>query len=133
MSNTKSKTGPPLLLYIQLDTYEAPVVFPTEPDKNLRVTEDDSLKRHSKATKLVGIDIMALFKKGLVPTQFFFCNDLVFFGADALYQLSDHEKTILWDSKFFCIGKPGALPKLLQSVSYNDRNAVQQMHQYLND
>jgi phosphatidylinositol-4,5-bisphosphate 3-kinase len=45
-------------------------------------------------------------------------------GQDPLYQLSEDEKLLLWENRFFLTNKTKALAKVLLSIDYNDPKLV---------
>eukprot|EP01119_Soliformovum_irregulare_P017393 TRINITY_DN5165_c0_g1_i1.p1 TRINITY_DN5165_c0_g1~~TRINITY_DN5165_c0_g1_i1.p1 ORF type:complete len:1287 (-),score=389.49 TRINITY_DN5165_c0_g1_i1:1418-5278(-) len=109
-------------LFIELDTYALPVVFPTEDVKEAAV---DSRKPSStmslKASKVMGMHGENLQRLDTIIMK------------DPLFQIEAEDKRLLWEEREYCKSKPKALPKFLTSVAYNDRLAVQIMHSMLDD
>ena len=50
---------------------------------------------------------------------------------DPLSPLSDREKDMLWDMRKFCIRIPQSLPKLLQSVQWEQQESVQELYRMI--
>ena len=50
---------------------------------------------------------------------------------DPLSPLSENEKNMLWDMRKYCIRIPASLPKLLQSVQWQDQKCVQEMYKMI--
>jgi hypothetical protein len=98
-------------LFIEMDTFPLPVVFPTEPlnPTTWPKKDPDQLLHQPEA-------IQRLEK---------------IFTKDPLYRLSDEEKNLVWELRGYCVFKANALPKFLQSVNYSDRFIVQEMHSLL--
>ncbi|XP_039251153.2 phosphatidylinositol 4,5-bisphosphate 3-kinase catalytic subunit alpha isoform-like [Styela clava] len=52
-------------------------------------------------------------------------------SRDPLYELSDNEKDLMWNNRKACMQIPESLPKLLQSVKWENRNEVSQIYMLL--
>jgi phosphatidylinositol-4,5-bisphosphate 3-kinase len=113
-------------LYIELDTYALPSVFPTEPlppeSPDAERAAGDARKPtvSAKAQKLIGIAEEREQVSQLI-------------GTDPMYQLSASEKALLLKHVDLCLADARALPKFLQAVNYHDRLAVQRLYVMLRE
>jgi len=112
-----------MTLFIEFDTYELPVVFPTEDiriDSSVDFVESLNYKStvSTKVNKIVGAE-----------------NDMInnLINKDPLYPITPSDKIMLWNERNYCKSKASSLPKFLMSVAYNDRISVQIMHNMLVD
>eukprot|EP01118_Nematostelium_gracile_P005680 TRINITY_DN1805_c0_g1_i3.p1 TRINITY_DN1805_c0_g1~~TRINITY_DN1805_c0_g1_i3.p1 ORF type:complete len:787 (-),score=181.35 TRINITY_DN1805_c0_g1_i3:43-2256(-) len=112
------------VLFLELDSYPLPVVFPTEPAKDSGVVnplwQSQTVSTQSmKVMKIIGNENISHI------------DQLI--QKDPLYQLTPHDKIVMWQEREYCKKKGRSLPKFLQSVPYNDRSAVQTMHSLLKE
>lgn len=109
-TSVQSNNTTAALFVIEFESYPLSVVFPTEPPKNsLKYV---SGKEDPSALKL----IINTLKK------------------DSLYKLSEEEKNAVWNYRNLIANKvqlSKGLPKLLSSVPYNNKSAVNEMHKLL--
>lgn len=105
---SNSAPGAPIL-YVELEQYPLPIVFPTEPHSKAYSPAGSSVPRNQNSIDHV--------------------NRIV--TKDPLFFLNTNDKEILWAYRDFYKFDPKGLPKFLSSVPYNDMLAVQEMHKYL--
>eukprot|EP01114_Cavostelium_apophysatum_P016118 TRINITY_DN4532_c0_g2_i2.p1 TRINITY_DN4532_c0_g2~~TRINITY_DN4532_c0_g2_i2.p1 ORF type:complete len:1434 (+),score=438.70 TRINITY_DN4532_c0_g2_i2:87-4388(+) len=115
-------------LFIEFETFAMPVVFPTEPlnSSELPVETGSDFEFtvrkptiSAKAKNLMGIQQDAASAVDKLAS------------TDPLYPLTENDKKILWSEREYCKTKPHSLPKFLTAVAYNDRFAIQIMHQMI--
>lgn len=104
-----SAPGMPIL-YLEMDSYALPVVFPTEPLRQQRHNDEPAAPPEGRP---LPPDVAALAKK------------------DSLYQLDAAERQIIWQNRAHLVGACTGLTKLILSVPYDDYHAVQEMHRIL--
>lgn len=97
----------PSVLYLQLETFQLPVVFPTETGDFPPYPVPTSMTNQEQA-RLLKIS-----------------------ESDPLYRMTKHDKHLMWKYREFCKSRPKALPKFLASVPMADARAVQEMHRLL--
>jgi phosphatidylinositol-4,5-bisphosphate 3-kinase len=97
----------PTSLYVQLDSYQLPVVFPTEPVNFPPYPVPTSMSNQEQA------QVLRISE------------------SDPLYRMTKRDKQLMWKYREFCKSRPKALPKFLASVPMGDARAVQEMHRLL--
>jgi len=97
----------PTILYVELDTYQLPVVFPTEPVAFPPYPVPTTMTNQEQA------------------------HVLRIAESDPLYRLTKRDKQLMWKYREFCKSRPKALPKFLASVPKADAKAVQELHRLL--
>lgn len=97
----------PTVLYLHMETFQLPVVFPTE-------TAD--FPPYPVPTSMTNQEQARLLKIS---------------ESDPLYRMTKHDKHLMWKYREFCKSRPKALPKFLVSVPIADARAVQEMHRLL--
>ena len=114
VQNSSKNSSP---LFIEFDSYQLPVVFPTK-DPELSFSDAELID-----TSPIGSDPMeAIYSLEKVD---------IIIQKDPLYILHDNEKKLLWRHRKYCMANYHCLPKFLVSVPHNSRNNVFEMHKLL--
>lgn len=106
-------------LEIEFDRLSHPVSYP--PEKQI---EDLALYAIGKESPLIYLDTPQIQTKERAMV-----DDIT--SRDPLSEISEQEKDILWKLREYCIKVPQSLPKLLQSVKWNEREYVAQLYMLL--
>jgi phosphatidylinositol-4,5-bisphosphate 3-kinase len=124
--------GPSTQLFVEFDTYHAPVVFPTVGN----ISKGNSVRNvpHSldiiKDARPVTTKLSGKLSK-LVGAQDILSNVDKLLATDPLYTLNLDEKKAVWEERKYLKTKPLSLPKLIQAVNYSDRPQVATLHKML--
>lgn len=85
------------------------------------------VKCHSKLTSIVQISLFSCRSKCL-DVQYALENDNELLNSilskDALAELTEQDKSVLWRRRGDCLARPNSLPKLLQAVKWNCKDDV---------
>jgi len=102
-------------LIFEMDQYTLPVVFPTEPLG----------KEHIQTNALDKIQTETYLDEQYIDQL------LEILAKDSIHVLTNLEKSVVWGLRGYCLGKPNALAKFIESVNYTDYCQVQEMHSLL--
>ncbi len=110
VSNSASMT----LLYLELDAYDLPVVFPTESlDRPLFDVEPSKIEEDAGMLRAELAAVAALAKR------------------DSLYQLNSEERALIWKFRRQLVASRRGLTKLIVSCPYDSYSDVQEMYRIL--
>jgi len=98
------------VLYVQFETFSAPLVLP----EAFGVVTDGT---SADPQRMPSPEVIKRLK--------------VLIEQDPLAELTKEDKAIIWTHRHFILSSPIALPKFLQSVSWADHRQVQEMHALL--
>lgn len=137
-SNPSSTEMP---LFVELDEYPLPVVFPTEPlyphgVPQALLSASTSSQSFVEGTAFIVLDRCepapnetVAKSRTATPKEEAKINWIL--SRDSLCPLKPEEKQLLWEHRYELLSKPKSLPKFLLSVAYEDRYQVQEMHHLL--
>ena len=125
-------------IYLELDSYALPVIFPTESLSSAALDEAAGAAGLSLASgggdKLPSSGSMSSFSESslgqVAAHRISNLSDLI--GCDSLYQLNSEDCAVIWKFREKVVQMGKGLPKLIVSCPYDNFRAVQELHRIVN-